>query len=84
LILDEATSAMDMETEAKIKEIISNLEIATLVIAHRLSTIQNAHQIYVMKDGKIIESGKHEHLLKNDDYYKNLYSFQMGKTYLHI
>ena len=83
LILDEATSAMDMETEAMIKSVLSNLKLTTLIIAHRLTTIRNADYIYVMKDGRIIEEGNHQQLMKiTDSYYKRLNDFQAGMIYL--
>lgn len=74
LILDEATSAVDNETEAKIQEAIDSL-IGTrtvIVIAHRLSTVMKADKIIVLKDGKIAEMGKHEELLKREGIYAHL------------
>jgi subfamily B ATP-binding cassette protein MsbA len=75
LILDEATSALDTESEKLVQEALSNLMKGrtTLVIAHRLSTIQDADEIIVLQDGKIIERGKHIDLIeKEDGIYKKL------------
>jgi subfamily B ATP-binding cassette protein MsbA len=78
LILDEATSALDSESERKIQEALGNLMQGrtTLVIAHRLSTVESAHCIVVLKDGAIIESGRHAELLAADGYYSYLYRMQ--------
>ena len=67
LILDEATSALDSESEIKIKESIESLngKITVIIIAHRISTIKNVDKIYIMENGKIIESGKFEELKNN-------------------
>ena len=67
ILLDEATSSLDAETENKIQKAINELtkNKTTIVIAHRLSTILNANQIYVVESGKILENGTHENLLKN-------------------
>jgi subfamily B ATP-binding cassette protein MsbA len=75
LILDEATSALDTESEKLVQEALTNLMKGrtTLVIAHRLSTIQDADEIIVLQDGKIIERGKHVDLIeKEDGIYKKL------------
>jgi ATP-binding cassette, subfamily B, bacterial MsbA len=80
LILDEATSALDTESEKLVQEALTNLmkNRTTLVIAHRLSTIQNADEILVVHQGKIIERGTHESLLGLEDgFYKKLSSMQM-------
>lgn len=71
LILDEATSALDNESEVQIQKVIENLKgkMTVLVIAHRLSTITSAHKLLVLDDGKIVEEGKPEELLKNKDSY---------------
>ncbi len=78
LLLDEATSALDSRSEEKIQRALDELmqNRTTLVIAHRLSTIQHADNIYVLNQGKIIESGDHETLLKNSGLYTELYEHQ--------
>jgi len=67
LILDEATSALDNESERLIQKAIEGLKgsITVLAIAHRLTTVKNCDQIYVLKDGKIIENGEPQELLNN-------------------
>lgn len=74
LILDEATSALDLETERQIQKNIDELRIGktTIIIAHRLSTVQNADIIYVLENGKIIESGAHAELMEKDSAYRQL------------
>lgn len=78
LILDEATSSLDSESEQLIQDAINNLikSRTTFVIAHRLSTIQNADRIILIKEGKIIEEGTHEELLKQNGFYKKLHEMQ--------
>lgn len=80
LILDEATSAVDNETEAAIQRSLAVLtkNRTTIAIAHRLSTIRYADCIYVMDDGEIIEQGKHEELLALDGIYALLWQVQSG------
>ena len=80
LILDEATASVDNETEVLIQKSLSKIskERTTIVIAHRLSTIKNADNIIVIDKGKIIESGKHEFLLKNKSVYSDLWNVQVG------
>jgi ATP-binding cassette subfamily B protein len=82
LILDEATSAVDNETEAAIQRSLDLLKQnrTVIVIAHRLSTIRNADKIYVLEHGEIIESGSHEELLQNKDVYHKLWSVQTGES----
>jgi len=81
ILLDEATSSLDAETENKIQEAINYLtkNRTTIVIAHRLSTILNSDKIYVIEAGKIIGEGKHEELLKDSKVYKNFYDKQIRK-----
>lgn len=78
LILDEATANIDTETEMVIQKSLENIRnIGTmLVVAHRLSTIQHADQIIVLQNGRIIEQGTHQQLLKNKGYYHKLYQLQ--------
>ena len=80
ILLDEATSSLDADTEEKVQNAIMNLtkNKTTLVIAHRLSTIIRADKIIVMNQGKLVDSGTHNDLLKNSDIYKNLYSKQLS------
>ena len=79
ILLDEATSALDAESEQIVKNAITNLtkNKTTLVIAHRLSTIHNADKIFVMNQGKVIDSGDHNFLIKNCEVYKSLYEKQL-------
>ena len=74
LLLDEATSSLDNLTENQIQESINKLmkNKTSIVVAHRLSTIEDADLIYVIENGKVIESGNHKDLLKNSSLYKNL------------
>ena len=78
LILDEATSSLDTESEYKVQKAIDNLmaDRTVLVIAHRLSTVENADTIVVMKEGKVSDFGSHEDLLKKDGVYTRLYKKQ--------
>jgi ATP-binding cassette subfamily B protein len=82
LILDEATSSVDTRTERLIQKALEELlrGRTSFVIAHRLSTIRNADQLLVLKDGEIIERGKHEELLKARGFYYNLYMSQFTQT----
>ena len=79
ILLDEATSSLDSETEEKIQKALSQLTLdkTTIVIAHRLSTILNSDKIYVVDSGKIIDSGNHESLLLKSKVYKNFYERQI-------
>ena len=78
LILDEATSSVDTRTEIQIQKAMDQLMKGrtSFIVAHRLSTIRNASLILVMKDGKIIEQGNHEELLKKGGFYHKLYHSQ--------
>ena len=82
LILDEATSSLDSESEKLIEDALSNLmkSRTSLVIAHRLSTIENADKILVINNGEIIEKGTHLELLQNSGAYKKLYDIQYKKS----
>jgi ATP-binding cassette, subfamily B, bacterial MsbA len=82
ILLDEATSSLDAETENKIQKAITFLTKGrtTVVIAHRLSTILNAEKIYVIQKGKVIGEGRHEDLLKSSDVYLNFYEKQIKKS----
>ncbi len=79
ILLDEATSSLDSETEKKIQKALDVLTYnkTTIVIAHRLSTILNSDNIYVMDQGSVVGSGKHEDLLKESETYKNFYNKQI-------
>jgi len=79
ILLDEATSSLDAESEEVVQNAIMNLtkNKTTLVIAHRLSTINNADNIFILKDGKIINSGNHTFLINNCEEYKSLYKKQL-------
>ena len=80
LILDEATSAVDNETEAALQRSIQKIsnDRTTLIVAHRLSTIRNADEIIVLDNGKIVEKGTHDSLLNHDGVYAKLWSVQTG------
>jgi len=82
ILLDEATSSLDAETENKIQEAINFLtkDRTTIVIAHRLSTILNSDRIYVMDSGKVVDEGTHDELLINSTVYKNFYEKQIRKS----
>ena len=82
LILDEATSSVDTRTELITQKAMDRLtqHRTSFVIAHRLSTIKNADLILVLKDGDIIEQGRHEELLKKGGFYADLYNSQFEKA----
>jgi subfamily B ATP-binding cassette protein MsbA len=81
ILLDEATSSLDSETESKIQEALTVLtkNKTTIVIAHRLSTILNSNNIYVIDSGKIVDNGKHDDLMISSELYKNFYEKQIQK-----
>lgn len=80
LILDEATSSIDTRTEMKIQQAFAELMKGrtSFIVAHRLSTIMNADRILVMRDGRIIEQGTHDELLKKKGFYYELYNSQFA------
>jgi len=81
ILLDEATSSLDAETESKIQDALKILtkDKTTIVIAHRLSTILNSDQIYIIDAGNVVANGKHDDLLNNSELYKNFYEKQIRK-----
>ena len=81
ILLDEATSSLDSETEAKIQDALKILtkNKTTIVIAHRLSTILNSSKIYVIDSGEVIDKGKHEELLIKSKIYKNFHDKQFQR-----
>ena len=80
-IFDDSLSAVDMETDAKIRESINkNVRGTTIIIAHRITTIMNADQIIVMDKGRIVQRGTHETLSKTDGIYKRIYDTQRSAT----
>jgi ATP-binding cassette subfamily B protein len=80
LILDEATSAVDNETEAAIQRSLEKITVdrTTIAIAHRLSTVRNADCIYVMEQGQLVEQGRHEELIERQRIYASLWRVQSG------
>ena len=78
IILDEATSNIDTETEVLIQDSLEKIKSigTTIMVAHRLSTIQHSDVIFFIDDGKIVESGNHQELLKLKGRYYNLYQLQ--------
>ncbi len=81
LILDEATSSLDSESEREVQQALDSLIAGrtTLVIAHRLSTVSNAHRIVVLEDGRIVETGTHTSLLAAGGLYRRLYEMQFAQ-----
>ena len=81
LILDEATSSIDTRTEMRIQKAFAAMMQGrtSFIVAHRLSTIESADVILVMKDGKIIEQGSHQELLKKNGFYATLYKSQFAR-----
>jgi ATP-binding cassette subfamily B protein len=82
LMLDEATSSIDTRTELKIQDAFARMMKGrtSFIVAHRLSTIRDADVILVMKDGNVIEQGKHEELLARGGFYADLYNSQFDPT----
>ncbi len=82
LVLDEATSSVDNETEAAIQRSMSRITVGrtTIVIAHRLSTVRNADRIYVLEEGRVTEAGKHEELVTHEGLYATLWRVQLGEV----
>ena len=80
IVLDEATSSLDSESEKLIQDALQELQKnrTTIVIAHRLSTIENADQIIVLDQGVIVEQGKHDTLIENDGIYSKLHNIQFS------
>ena len=81
ILLDEATSSLDSETETKIQEALNILtkNKTTIVIAHRLSTILNSNNIYLIDTGRVIENGKHDELMNKSQLYRSFYEKQIQK-----
>lgn len=79
LILDDSTSALDMETEHMIQKSLSLVDATKIIIAHRISAVRNADEIIILKDGKIAERGTHETLLEHKGYYYQTYQAQYGE-----
>ena len=79
ILLDEATSSLDADTEYKIQEAIMFLtkNKTTIIIAHRLSTVLRANKIFIVDQGKVVAEGDHNHLLKNSEIYKSFYNKQL-------
>jgi ATP-binding cassette subfamily C protein len=80
LILDEATSSLDIPNETRIFNSINNLDITTIIIAHRLSTIQKSDIIYVINEGKVVQKGNHKTLSKQPGIYKNLVKLELAEN----
>lgn len=78
LVLDDTTSALDMETEFSIQENLKNTHTTKIIIAHRISSVKNADLILVLNHGRLIEWGNHEILMKQNGYYKSVFEHQFG------
>ncbi|HHV09720.1 MAG TPA: ABC transporter ATP-binding protein [Clostridiales bacterium] len=79
LILDDSTSALDMETEHTIQKVLTELDATKIIIAHRISAVRNADEIIILEDGRIVERGTHEILLQTKGYYYRTYMAQYGE-----
>ena len=80
LILDDSTSALDMETEYEIQKALETLESTKIIIAHRISAVRNADEIIFLENGRIKERGTHEELLKKHGLYYQTYQAQYGNA----
>ncbi len=82
LVLDEATSSADNETEAAIQRSMSRITVGrtTIIIAHRLSTVRNADRIYVLEEGRVTKAGTHEELVTHEGLYATLWRVQLGEV----
>ncbi len=78
LVLDDSTSALDMETELMIQRALTQIEATKIIIAHRISAVRNADEIIILKEGKIVERGTHDTLLREKGYYYKTYMAQYG------
>jgi ATP-binding cassette subfamily B protein len=78
LIMDDSTSALDMETEHLIQKALNNFESTKLIIAHRISAVKNSDEIIILEEGRIVERGTHETLLQQEGYYYKTYMAQYG------
>jgi ATP-binding cassette subfamily B protein len=78
LVLDDSTSALDMETEHLIQKSLTQLESSKIIIAHRISAVRNADEIIILDEGKIVERGSHETLLQEKGYYYKTFVAQYG------
>jgi ABC-type multidrug transport system fused ATPase/permease subunit len=78
LILDEATSHLDPDTERRVDEALSRLEVTRIVISHRLSAIRNADQILVLHQGRLVARGRHEDLVAHEGVYRDLFGDAAG------
>ncbi|MFP3338900.1 ABC transporter ATP-binding protein, partial [Micrococcus sp. SIMBA_131] len=78
LILDDATSAVDMQTEVKIQKAFEEVMKGrtTFIIAHRISSLKHADEILVLNEGEIVERGKHQELIEQNGYYRSIYDIQ--------
>jgi ABC-type multidrug transport system fused ATPase/permease subunit len=81
LIFDEATSALDNANQLEIMKVIEKLKdrVTIILVAHRLSTITYADCIYLLENGKVVDKGTHDELMKKNDFYKNLYNDSKGE-----